>query len=583
MKNIFKIITLIFILFQFWGCTEENIVNNYNERKSLVVVSDFSPSSDLLIKILGQVTSKYPNFDVRFIQVKAFDFIEASYMFDLAAQTLPKGTYLVGIVDPSVEVKKYVYVADGKYIMAPDNGLSSRILYRTKADSMYFAENPELIGGDIQENLSYEEFYVSTVLSFISNIPLNKFGSAVANPVKFDIQIPKFENDTLTGEIMFTDNFGNCVTNIADTLLKNFVEGSYLKIETGSTSFFAKFGVNYSSVPTGLNVVFENSTKRLEMSVNMDNLSERYSLSAGAKLKITKAKPRIGILKYSDIEVSNSVVEQIKSQLKIYGFNENESVEFIERNADGQASLLPNLLKEMLDEGIDLLVPVSTPAAQTAIFNTPETIPIVFTFVTNPESAGILNKRSKVTGCSDATNFYDYLQFVKRLLPDLHKAGRIYNDNEANSLYAQQQLLALAPYNNIELVTEIANSTEEIPVAYQSIKNQLIEAILIAADNTMSKGIQSLSELAINDKVVIIGDSNEYTEKGALASIAVDYEALSKSSGDLIYAILLGKNPDSEAIKKFNTNTISVNKTTAQKINFTIPQDILDEADFIYE
>ena len=41
MKNIFKIITLIFILFQFWGCTEENIVNNYNERKSLVVVSIF--------------------------------------------------------------------------------------------------------------------------------------------------------------------------------------------------------------------------------------------------------------------------------------------------------------------------------------------------------------------------------------------------------------------------------------------------------------------------------------------------------------------------------------------------------------
>ena len=106
---------------------------------------------------------------------------------------------------------------------------------------------------------------------------------------------------------------------------------------------------------------------------------------------------------------------------------------------------------------------------------------------------------------------------------------------------------------------------------------------MIAADNTMSKGINTLSDLAIENKFILIGDSNEHSQGGALASISVDYEKLSKSTGNLIYSVLLGKNPDNEAIRKFSTDVISVNITTAESIGFTIPTEILNEAKYIYE
>ncbi len=582
MKYYKSLVITFFIIILFTGCSEEtNIINQTVTKKTVVIISDNSPTSDILIRVSGEIISKYPEFDIRIIQVEPFNYIEASYIIDLTAQTLPKGSYIIGIIDPGTTLKKMVFTADGKYILAPDNGLATRIFNRANIDSLYYAENTELIGGDIQENLSYEDFYTATISSFLSNIPLNQFGSKVENPVKFDIYLPKFENDTLTGEVIFTDNFGNCVANIPDSLLSHFKIGDILKIETGNTHFFAKYGTGYGSVDLGLNVAFKNSSKRLEISVNYGDISTRYSISAGTKLTITKANLKIGILKYNDSEVANNIVSVMKAELQNYGLDNYTT--FIEKNAAGVSSLLPTLINELINENIDILVPVSTPASQAAVMNTPESIPIVFTYVTDPESAGILNKRIGITGCSDATNFTDYLKFVKRILPDLEIAGHIYNDKESNAEYAKQQLTSLAPFYNLTLKSETANSIEQIPTAFQNIKNQSINTIMIAADNTMSKGINMLSDLAIENKFILIGDSNEHSQGGALASISVDYEKLSKSTGNLIYSVLLGKNPDNEAIRKFSTDVISVNITTAESIGFTIPTEILNEAKYIYE
>ncbi|HPI21251.1 MAG TPA: SAM-dependent chlorinase/fluorinase [Candidatus Kapabacteria bacterium] len=579
-----KFLMLVFLMIiLIAACTDEtNIINQTVTKKTVVIISDNSPTTDIIIRVSGEIISKHPEFDIRYIQVEPFNYIEASYIIDLTAQTLPKGSYIIGIVDPETSTKKMVFKADGKYILAPDNGLATRIFNRGNIDSIYYAENPTLIGGDVQENLSYEDFYTATVSSFLSNIPLNQFGTKVENPVKFDIYPAKFENDTLSGEISITDNFGNCVANIPDSLLTHFKVGDILKIEAGNTHFFAKYGTGYSSVNVGLNVAFKNSSKRLEISVNYGDMSSRYSISAGMKLTITKAKLKIGILKYNDSEVANNIVNFMKTELQTLGVT-NESATIVEKNANGDANLLPTLINELLNEKIDILVPVSTPASQSAVFNTPETIPIVFTYVTDPESAGILNKRNGVTGCSDATNFADYIRFVKRLLPNLEIAGHIYNDKESNASYAKQQLATLAPFYNLTLKSEIANSTDQIATAFQNIKNQSINTILIAADNTMSKGITNLSALSVENKMVLIGDSNEHSQGGALASISVDYEKLSKSTGNLIYSVLLGKNPDNEDIRKFSTDVISVNKTTANKIGFTIPIEIINEAKFVYE
>jgi putative ABC transport system substrate-binding protein len=118
--------------------------------------------------------------------------------------------------------------------------------------------------------------------------------------------------------------------------------------------------------------------------------------------------------------------------------------------------------------------------------------------------------------------------------------------------------------------------------AYQQIKDQGIEAMLILDDNTMSAAMSSLIALSLPDSIPIIGKAVEDVQKGALASISVNYDDMSKSTGDLVAAVLLGVEPDDVPVQLFNTDVIAINTDTASKIGYTFPADVLAEAKYIF-
>lgn len=579
----FKLISLSIIsLLLLSGCIKETIIRP-EETRTLLLLCDFSEASDVVVRIKGSVSSAYPDVEIDYVQTPPFNIREAAYLLEVAAQSYPGGTYFVGIVDPGGTSQRIVFEATGKKrFLLPDNGLASRVLYYMSVKDLYEVENPLVLGGSNPEDLAFEKFYTEAALSMLADTPLSDFGSALADPVTFEIQDPVRNGRSILGEILFTDNFGNCITNIPDSLLIDFSQGDLLRISTAVDSFLTTFGFSYSSVPVGQNVAFFNSSRRLELAVNYGNLSERYLVGAGTPVQVRNGTARIGILQYNKTATSDSIVQGMKDPLSESGLNEGENVIYIERNALGDVVVLPNLVEEIVAEGIDIMVSVSTPASQAAVRGTPATIPMVFTIVTDPASAGILNQRLHVTGLSDATNYDQYLSFVKRLFPDLAVAGRIYNNQEANSVYAQQQLESLAPFYGISLITAVAETEDDIAETYQQTRNQGIEAILIIGDNTMTLAMESLISLSMPDNLPVIGGDTDNARNGALASISVDYESIAKNTGDLVMAVLRGVDPDSESIRRFSTNVIALNTDTAALLSYTFPADVLAEVRYIF-
>ena len=122
----------------------------------------------------------------------------------------------------------------------------------------------------------------------ISGTAPSEFGAVCANPAKFQVQDPAISGDTIKGEVLFTDNFGNCVTNISDRLMKNVQQGSVLDLFSDTTHLPITMGLTYSSVPVGQNVCFINSSKRLELSVNYGNFSGKYQISASSKISLVR-------------------------------------------------------------------------------------------------------------------------------------------------------------------------------------------------------------------------------------------------------------------------------------------------------
>jgi putative tryptophan/tyrosine transport system substrate-binding protein len=565
------------------SCSGDNIYNVTPDKTNVVVISDNEESSDIIINVMGSIRRVKPNANVSFIHAKAFDLFEATYHLKIASDSYPDSTFFIVVVEPGAGSLRMVCNGkNGRKYLMPDNGVASRLLDKNELSDFYYVMNEEVLSGGDYHQMPIENFYSEAAASLLKNIPLDQFGDKFNNPFTLNIMPPKEDNSVVSGQVLFVNNFGNCHTNIPDYMMSGFQQGDLLKITAGDKTFYAKFGTKYSSVGLDQNVAFVDASNRLKLAVNYGNMGERYGISAGTEITISKDIVSIGLLLYNNSSVVQTIVAGMKQELEEIGLNENSSVRFIERNADSDPSRLPGLIQEILADGVEFFVAVSTPASQAAIHLVPEEVPVIFTYVTDPKSAGILDVRSKVTGLSDATNFKDYLAFVKRILPNLYEAGRIYNPNESNSEFAQNTMLSLIPLYNLNFISATATSVSQIPTAYSSVTSRAIGAVLIAADNALSKGMAELSTLCIADNIPLIGDSYQHCGDGALASISVNYDELATSTGDLLGSIILGADPDKQNVRYFSTNVIAVNTKTAEDIGFTIPTDILNEAKYIY-
>lgn len=579
MKRLLILFSLIAVFLT--SCTEDNTVNEYGFDKNLVIIGDDEPTNEIVLKIKGRVTSENPDVNVEYYQTKDLDIYEASYILENAAENYPENTYFAVLVEPGLESKRIVFTSGERTVFAPDNCVTTRFRKNYTPDRIYEVNNLNLFDseyGSINE-VPADEFYAATINNMLSGeISLENFGDAVDELTDLEIQVPVFTNGTAKGEILYVSNFGNCETNITESVMANFEKGDILEVSAGSERFYVKLGTDYGSVNKYENVAFITGSKKLILAVNYGEMSNRYGLSSGTKLSIKKASIKAGILQYNNSDLVQSFVAGTKASLEDLGFREGENIEYIIKNGEGNIPSLKGLVNELISDSVDVIIPVSTPASQAAVNFTPESIPVVFTYVTSPEFAGILNVRSGVTGLSDATNINDYLDFVTELMPDISKAGRIYNPDEANSEFFQDAFENNAHLYELEYQTEEVNSGNEIQSAFSNLQSYDPDAILIGADNTLNLNMEQLAQLCMDNDLPLIGDSHQNTEAGALASISVDYDELATSTGAYVSSVILGMPPAELSIKKFGNSVISLNAGTASEIGFDFSQDMLDKA-----
>jgi putative ABC transport system substrate-binding protein len=567
------------------SCTEENITNNdYSYKRTLVVITDLELNSNLLLSIQGEARANYKDVEVVVLESKKFDVYEAGYLLRSAFNKFPQDAYFCVVVDPGASDKKLYAEYEGRKIIVPNNGILS-ILAKGEdlKDAHYLDDMANFPNYTDLSEIPYHELYATGIKKMLDGDSPSSYGTPLDSLKQLVVQDVENNAGVLKGQVEFVDNFGNCVTNFTRDDLKDFAIGDFIQISSGNKVVNARLTNSYNAVPDNHCLALYDDNSRLNLAVSFGNFSQKYDIKAGDIVSIVKKTFRIGILRYNDSDVATNIMNGIKSQLKSLGLEENVNVEYMVANAHSEIANFAGLVDDMLATGVDLVVPISTPASQAAVKYVPANIPVVYTYVTSPEYAGLIGKRNNTTGISDATNFNDYLKFVKELFPDLQVAGRIYNNTEPNSAFAQEEISSLASFYNLDLSVEAVTSASDVSAAFNQLNSQGIKTILVAADNTLNLAMENLSQLCADNAVSLIGDSQENVDNGALAAISVDYDELADISGKTVFAVLLGIDPDNIDIIKLPTSLISLNKKTANKIGYTFPSAVLARASHIVD
>ena len=213
--------------------------------------------------------------------------------------------------------------------------------------------------------------------------------------------------------------------------------------------------------------------------------------------KEEKKKFRIGITQIVAHPALDNAREGFKEALKEAGIE----VEYDEKNANGEVATANLIANTLVSSKPDMIYAIATPTAQAAAQATND-IPIVFSAITDPESAGII--KENVIGVSDRVNIKQQLELLIKLDPKIKKVGVIYNSSEQNSIVQVNDLKKAAGELNLEIVERSITQANEIPQATEALIASS-DAIYLPTDNLVASVVNLITEKATGIGTMHVG------------------------------------------------------------------------------
>ena len=241
--------------------------------------------------------------------------------------------------------------------------------------------------------------------------------------------------------------------------------------------------------------------------------------------------------------------------------------EFDEKNAEGSMANANLIATNFKSDKKDLVFGIATPSAQ-ALANNISDIPVIFSAVTDPESAKIM--KQKVTRTNDKVDkIGEQLDLLFQLKPNAKKIGVLYNTSEQNSLVQVKDIEKIAKEKGIEVVLQGVTAFGELAQATKALLSQ-VDALYIPTDNLIVSGIKLINSEAIASKKPVIATENSSVELGSLYTMGIDYFELGKRAGQMAVEILKGKPASEIPFEISDKKILYVNEDTAKALGFDI-------------
>ena len=292
----------------------------------------------------------------------------------------------------------------------------------------------------------------------------------------------------------------------------------------------------------------------------------------------------IGILLPADIQLLNDVVDGIKMAFKNEGYVENKDVVFDVESSHGDNSTLQSLASKFATGNCDIIIPTGTGASQ-SIFNLVKEKPIVFSAVTDPKTAGLVENTDKpgknITGTSDVTLYKESLELLVKLVPGAKKVGIIQNPGEPNSVFALSETKKYAKAMGLDVLVGSANNSSEVYPSAKALASK-VDAFYMLPDVTVASGVDGFIKASLETKkpIIVFGDGD--VKKGGLASLGTNYVKVGQKTGEIAVKILKGEKPGNIPVRGVTDADIFLNRKTAEMLGLKIPDDILKSAKQIY-
>ena len=299
------------------------------------------------------------------------------------------------------------------------------------------------------------------------------------------------------------------------------------------------------------------------------------SLISLHQLKADKKKDvfRIGISQFITHQSLDATREGFVDELGKQGYVEGENIEIDLQNAQGEQRNLKTI-SQQLAESSDVVLAIATPSAQ-SLANTTQTTPVIFSAVTDPVSAKLVESREhpggNVTGTSDQSSdaISTQINLIKKVLPKAKTIGILYTQSEPNSVVQKDEAKRLLEEKGFTVVEKTILDSNNVKAAAESLMAE-VDMVFVPTDNIISSTMETVKQVSIKHKVPVFGGSTEMIAVGGLYNYGTNYEELGRQTARMLIRVLKGEKPENIAVELPEKLELHTNQEMADALGIDI-------------
>ncbi|MBQ9844953.1 MAG: ABC transporter substrate-binding protein [Oscillospiraceae bacterium] len=312
----------------------------------------------------------------------------------------------------------------------------------------------------------------------------------------------------------------------------------------------------------------------LAMAVSMTACSSAPSSQAEPDTEADMLK--IGILQQLEHGSLDAARQGFVDALADGGYIEGENLEIDYQNAQGDPSNLATMSERFVNNKVDMVLAVATGAAQSIASKTSD-IPVLFTAVTDPVDAGLVNSNENpggnISGTNDMNPIEAQIDLITEIYPDTQTIGIVYCSGEDNSILQASIAKAYIESKGLKWVEGTVTNSNDVQQVTQSIVTKC-DAIYIPTDNAYASAMAVVAGVVQESKTPVVAGAIDMVRDGGLMTLGLNYYNLGYQTGEMALRILNeGADISTMPVESLVKYDYYFNGEMAQALGLEIPEE----------
>ncbi|MGH7483943.1 MAG: SAM hydrolase/SAM-dependent halogenase family protein [Longimicrobiales bacterium] len=260
------------------------------EPRRITLLTDFGARDSYVGELKGVIASRAPAAMIDDVahELPPGDLQAAAWTLRGYWRTYPEHTVHVVVVDPGVGGERRAIAArlDGRFIVAPDNGVITLALAAAVSTDIVEIRNPEILPAVRSATFHGRDLFVPAAAALATGAALEALGPRLDDPVTIVWPQPSRAGRRVDGEAVHVDGFGSLISNIPADWCP---AGGIVRVDD---RLIGPIRTTYADALVGDLVAVIGSAETLEVAVRDGSAARELDAARGARIRVEPAEVR---------------------------------------------------------------------------------------------------------------------------------------------------------------------------------------------------------------------------------------------------------------------------------------------------